>query len=336
MNLIIQTMIIAYLFLLVPFHFGILWTSVFTKRHRTVSEVWTDGYLSMMAVFFIIAVLSIRKGNLLSELAMLWVYICAIVSVAASVFGWKRIREFVTEIIAFWKERGNRSLVFLAVLIVISILFTRPSVLDSTLEIVQTAVETNTMYVYDAYTGMETRDALTGHAYAPIEMLYAVGGSLTKIEIPLFLYYFVPISFISFFYMGIWRVGNQLVKNKKGCISFIWIVTVIYWMTTYLQDQSVVTGIFLNSWNGMTLLSCVIMPIAFGEFFKWIEETAVGKIVYKTEKIVVAILLLLAGQLTDEKGGFYIGLMLIISIAVVIVRKGYDYGITSGRFKKRV
>ena len=336
MNLIIQTMIIAYLFLLVPFHFGILWTSVFVKRKRTVSEIMTDGYLSMMAVFCILAVLSIQKGSLLSELAVIWLSVCAAVSVLVNVFCWKRIREFVTAVITFWKKREHRNLVFLAVLMTAAILFTRPSALDSTLEIVQTAVETNTMYVYDAYTGVETGNAMTGHAYAPIEMLYAAAGNLTKIEIPLFLYYFVPISFIGFFYLGIWRMGNQLIEDKKYCVPFIWIVTVIYWMTTYLEGQSVVTGIFLNCWNGLTLLSCVIMPIAFGELLNWIEEAAAGRIENKIEKIAAAVLLLLAGQLTDEKGGFYIGLMFVVSITVVIVRKGYDYGITSGRFKKRV
>ena len=336
MNLIMQTIIITYLFLLVPFHFGILWTGIFSKRQKKISEVFTNGYLLMMAVFWCIAVVSIQKGSALSELARVWLIVSMLVSVAANIFFYKKIQLFVKDMITFWKNGQSRMVGLLVVFLVCSVFFTRPSILDETLEIVQTAVATDTMYQYDVYTGSVSEEAAAGHMFAPIEMLYAAADKLTGMEPYVMLYYMVPVGLLCFFYCAIWRIGNQLIKKKENLVFFVGIVTAIYWMTTYLTGQSVLTGIFLNSWNGLTLLSCCIMPIAFGELAEWMAESEKGKIGYKIEKICTAAVLLLAGQLTDEKGGFYIGLMLLISTAVMIVRKGDDYGITSGRFKKRV
>ena len=77
------------------------------------------------------------------------------------------------------------------------------------------------------------------------------------------------------------------------------------------------------------------MPVVFGSCVEWMKSTEICKwgwieIAYKAAVFV------LAGQLMNAKGGFYIGLMLVTTLTVMIVRKGYDYVVTSGRFKKRV
>ena len=78
------------------------------------------------------------------------------------------------------------------------------------------------------------------------------------------------------------------------------------------------------------------MPMVLSQCLSLMKGAAAGKVTHKVRRIVEAAVLLLAGQFLNEKGGFYIALMWFLTMAVILVRKGYDYVITSGSFKKRV
>ena len=330
MNLIFQTIIIAYLFLVVPFLFGVLETICFRKRQSTLSELLVNGYLLMMAVFCIISVVAVKIQCTLTQLAWIWLVLTAVVSVVTCIFGFRQIKKCAADWQEFWgigtkekhaaTKKRYQMLGILVSMLVVSVLFTRPSYEDATLEIVTTSVTTNAMYLHNPYDGLLSGTAMEGHAYSPIEMLYATGAALTGIEISYMLYYLLPICILAYFYMGIWSLGKRLFNDEEKVMQFIFIVTGIYWMTTYLEGQSLVTGIFLNSWNGLTLLSCFVMPVVFGSCVEWMKSTEICKwgwieIAYKAAVFV------LAGQLMNAKGGFYIGLMLICTtVSGVVVR----------------
>ncbi|MBQ8279998.1 MAG: hypothetical protein IJZ23_09185 [Roseburia sp.] len=280
---------------------------------KSVAETLTNGYLSMMALFFAAAFLAMKLGWSLSMLSWIWIPLIAIfVSMLAIV--WRKAHGAA-------KPAVNRVLVIGMVLtVVVSIGFTRPYAEDATLEIVNSAVAANHLV----------------QSFAPIEMLYASFAKFTGLESATVLYYVFPIFLLGFFFAGIWRLGSALFDEEEKVAEFELFVIGIYWMTAFLEGQSVVTGIFLNSWNGLTWLSCFVMPVVLANCLEWMKQAEAGKMQGMIKKIGMAVIMLLAGQLTNEKGGFYVALMLFLAIAVIIVRKGYDYGITSGRFKKRV
>lgn len=347
MNLIFQIIVVAYLFFLFPFHMGILEAVFFSRDHRKMSEIFTNGYLLMMACFALLSITAVGQEWSLCRLTLVWTGFAVTVSIIANVFGQKQIKEFIWDIMEFWEIRGAKSdrvkgryrlFLILALFIVVSIVFVTPNTQDRTWEIVHMAVSTDTMYAYDEYSGYLSVNALEGHAYAPIEMLYAASVCLTGISETILLYYILPICLIFFFYMVLWRLGTQFFKDAEHIGNFVWIAAVLYWMTVYLEGQSVVTGIFRNSWNGLTLLSCCVMPAALSVCLGLIRSEVEGRKrgSKKLEKICRMVMLVFAGQLTNEKGGFYILLMLGITLAVIAVGKGYRYGITTGRFKKCV
>lgn len=347
MNLIFQIIIIAYLFLVVPFLFGILETVIFRNSQKMLSEILINGYLFMLAVFCVISVIAVRLQWTLQDLTKIWMIFAGIVSVTVFSLGFKQMKSFVTEVQMYWYKEAKtenvivksryRILVILVVMLGVSVLLPGQSSEDCTLEIVDITVATNEMYQHDPYSGEVSNTAMGEHAYSAIEMLYAVGASLTGIEIPLMLYYLIPACILIYFYMGIWNLGNQLMDKEEKVIWFALFVAVIYWMTGYSERQSLLTGIYLNSWNGLTILSCMVMPVTFGYCMKWMKEAKEGCILINLMEIVFRIVIfVLAGQLTNAKGGFYIGLMLFVAFSVIGVRKGYDYVITSGCFKKRI
>lgn len=141
---------------------------------------------------------------------------------------------------------------------------------------------------------------------------------------------------ILFILLASWRLSISLYKEKKKRIVFILFIAAIYLMNVFLGGQSEVNQIFAEQPHGLTWLSCVVMPMVLAYCLEWMRIVRIGKVPQKLRRICEVLILLVAGQCLDEKGGFYIALMLFLTVAVIVVRKGYDYVITSGCFKKRV
>ena len=336
MNPFFQTVIIAYLFFVVPVLLGALEAAISRREEKSVAEIITNGYLIMLALFWGIAVLFIQKEQALSALTKVWCSIAVVGSLSGLIVGRRVLKNMLAECKQFWQGR-KYLLVFAAALsIVVSIVLTRPSSEDITVLIVDTAIETDSMYLVNPYSGYETGIVDKNHANAPIEMLYATAVQLTGGEAQMIVYYILPIVLISFFFLVIWRIACTLFEQEEQQIGFEMVVIILYWMTTYMKNRTLVTGIFLNSWNGLTMLSCIILPLAFSVMMKWLQQAEQGikQIPAKVEKCVLIAILFFAAQLTNSKGGFYIVLMLFLSVAVMIVKGGYAYGIKTGRFKK--
>lgn len=136
--------------------------------------------------------------------------------------------------------------------------------------------------------------------------------------------------------LATWRLGMALYEEKKRRVVFVLFVAAIYLMNVFLGGQSEVNQIFAEQPNGLTWLSCVVMPMVLAHCLEWMKAVQAGKVSHKLRRICEAVILLFAGQLLDKKGGFYIALMWLLTVAVILVRKGYDYVITTGSFKKRV
>ncbi|MBR5564875.1 MAG: hypothetical protein IKW08_01790 [Roseburia sp.] len=136
--------------------------------------------------------------------------------------------------------------------------------------------------------------------------------------------------------LATWRLGMALYEEKKKRVVFLLFVVVIYLMNTFLGGQSEVNQIFAKQPYELTWLSCVVMPMVLTHCLEWMKAVQVGKVSHKLRRVCEILILLVAGQCLNEKGGFYIILMLLLTVAVIVVRKGYAYVITSGSFKKRV
>jgi len=136
--------------------------------------------------------------------------------------------------------------------------------------------------------------------------------------------------------LAAWRLGMALYEEKKKRVVFVLFVAVIYLMNAFLGGQSEVNSILVDEPHGLTWLNCVVMPLVLAHCLEWMKAASAGKISHKLRRICEAVILLVAGQMLNEKGGFYIALMWLLTIAVILVRKGYDYVVTSGSFKKRV
>jgi hypothetical protein len=133
------------------------------------------------------------------------------------------------------------------------------------------------------------------------------------------------------FFAGMWRLGKCFFEGEAERIGFFLVVTVLYWMTAWMDGRAEATGIFLNSRNGLTVLSCLVFPITLAAGLEWLK--ADGRHV---RRLIGAVGLVLSGQLCYRNGGLYVLLMLFLFLAVDLVRRGYRHGRASGFFKKHL
>ena len=341
MNPIFQIVIIAYLFLLVPFLTGVLEASIFRKGKKSASEIFANGYVLMLAVFCVLAVIFVQMKQPLSMLAKLWLAVTVVLCVLAVFVGRGVMKTLAVELQLFWRNPSRGKWIMLVVMllsVIVSIGFTRPDARDATVEIVRISTETDSMYLYDAYSGYPTGYLDASRAQSPIEMFYAVGASLTGMEGSRLVYSVLPVSILLLFFSVMWRLARGLFEKDMHRIGFILSVILLYWMATYMEGRSLLLGIFVNGWNGMTFLECILLPLALSICLVWMKqaEDGVRKLPSKIEKLVLAAGLILAGQLLHNKGGFYVLLMLFLCVAVILIKGGYAYGIAYGGSKKRI
>ena len=292
----------------------------------------------MFALFLVIAATFTLQGKELSALTRVWCIVTLVSSVTALVVGRKTIKNMLAECRVFWQKKNYLLVLVTVISVVISIGFTRPATEDITVLIVDAAIETDSMYLVNPYSGYETGMIERSQALSPIEMLYATGVQLTQADTQMVIYYMLPVTLLIFFFLAIWRVSGTFFEQIEQRIWFEVVVIAIYWMTAYMKDRTLLTGIFLNSWNGITILSCIIFPLAFSMMIQWMRQAEHGikKFSTKLEIVLLSMILVLAAQLTNNKGGFYILLMLFLTIAVIVVKGGYPYVIKTGRIKKRI
>ena len=336
MNLFFQILIIAYLFFIVPILMGSVEAVIFAKEKKSVSEIITNGYLIMFAVFFCLAVILVQKEQPLSVLSKSWGMLVVVITLMGIVIGRKVLKQLLSECKEFWQKEKRLLLLVVVASIVGSVAFTKPSIEDITVLIVDVSLETDSMYLVNPYSGYQAGVLDNNGARSPLEMFYATGIQLAGADSQLVIYYFLPVIQLIMFFLTVWRMSGILLEQEKQRIGFEVVITAIYWMTTYMKKQGLVTGIFLNSWNGLTILSSIILPLAFAMVVKWIQEAEknIKKILINGDNCVLAMGLIGASQLTNNKGAFYVILMLFLGIAVTIVKGGYAYGIKTGRFKK--
>lgn len=325
-------LLIVYLFLIVPFLTGAIIDAVTGTSEKRILRAYVNGYIVMFAAFWCVAVSFLYRGCTLKKLSIVWITATIIMSVLSIFIN----RTTILQYIGNKKERKNiKDKKFFSTVIVVSILaimfsilFVRPQ-MEQTVEIVATSVETNTAYIYQPYTGEQYLETQTEHIFSPYEMLYAIPAYVGKLHPAFMIKIIIPIFFLIFFMGCYWELGGYFFHDEKKQAIFLIFVEAIYYSPVYTDVETPVTGIFRSCWNGSVLLSCCILPFTLLQLLRFmdlVEKSRMNEQIQHSALQITGLLFsaLLAAQLLNHKGWFYIILMIGIAIVRLIIRKGYE------------
>ena len=325
MKFLIGLFIIIYEFLLLPVWLGTLWHR---KREKAgFCRLYTEGMVTLLSIFFVMAAFAGIRGMKLSVLTMWW-QITLVLSVAAMLFGGilqrKKMKNQGFELkkrFLYMTEKMRGFVTFLIVILLFSVTFTMPSEKDDTPEIVNIAVSTDTIYQYQPYTQIAYGGVNMDKAASPVEMLYAVNANITGIEPVVLIHTVLPAFLLLYFFSVCWQVGSYFFPGSLEKREMFVIFVTIFYTAAWSTDTALVLGILQNPWNGVSLAIGCGLPMVLIQGFSIMDYFLEKKKVPWLE-VGKTVFMMTAVQLMISKGYFVCVLVLSGCLVTGICRKG--------------
>lgn len=315
--------IILYFFLIFPLLLGSIWIK--KGQEMGFADLYLYGYMTMFAVFEIPGFFMVHRGSRLSSLGLLWG--AAVVAISIGMLGFILLRRKALfpkyKSAAYSARTAQRRLRWmlgvLAFLAVFSITMVQSSPEDAAAEIVGISLNTNTMYLFAPYTQLAYPNKLLIEI-SPLEMLYAVGAYLSKMDGRVLVHLLLPCFLIPLYYTVGWRLSGYFFRENlwnRGMFTTFWGVFATIGMAS-VRDLSV--GVFQNSWNGSTLFFSCAIPLLFAEAMDlWNHIFIEKKIsIYLLARLVT---ILLASQLFYSRALIYDAIVLILCLLASLLQK---------------
>ena len=306
-QMILDVLKIAYVMALLPLLLGAAYTCVFRGR-REVSAWYLTGYRLMWAVFAAESILLIRKGKHLPMISRIWGISAAVLGLAAVVVLagmriWLVRRQRITNAEtrnlsneSNWQEKQGATggwmkqacrkqwdrytviagLVALGVML-FAMFLVKP-LPDATVEYASSAYESDEIYYYDPYTVEDaTPQKQVGMRYAPVEIWYAILADWTHIPVVIIVKWMTPVFLIMLFYAAIRQWSFMLFATRREQLLFGLAMVILATGPVYASLPHLGFAMLSNSWNGSTILNCILLPEAVLLMKSILDETCARK-----------------------------------------------------------
>lgn len=322
-------LIMLYEYGIFPALLGFLWIRRGEKASFT--KIYLRGYITMLTLFWIVAVPMIRMGKSLTELTLVWntVSVIAIpVVILWAVIKKRRVRRIMKDLLANVKTSKACLGILMATGVVatlFSMVLVLPSKEDDTTEIVAIAVDTDEMYRYAAYTKVPYEVLPDEKAMSPIDMLYAVGVVNTGMKAVSMIHVFLPLFLLPLFYSVSWQLGRYLFGSALQKCSMFVVMVIIFSSATVYTNGFLAVGAFQNIWNATTLLATCGLPAVWIQSFEILDAVEKQKIIPKKD-VILLLMLIVTSELILAKGALLAVLVIASCIGIYVIRKGMGYG----------
>ena len=327
--MIMSFFILLYEYGIFPALLGVLWIGIGEKASFT--KIYLRGYVTMLTLFWLVAVPMVRMGRSLTELTKLWnlisVAVIPIVIVVA-VIKKRKIARIVKDLWAnakFSKEKLGILMAVCVVATLFSMVIVLPSKEDDTAEHVAIAVDTDEMYRYAVYTKTPYTVIPEDKAASPIDMLYAVSVVNTGMSTASVLHVFLPLFLLPFFYAVSWQMGRYLFGSELQKCSMFVVMIIIFSSAACYTKGFLAVGALQNIWNATTLLASCGIPAVIIQSFELLDAAESHRKMRKKE-IVFLLMLIVTAELMLAKGALLAVLIIASGAGIYIIRKGVRYG----------
>lgn len=300
-----------------PLAFGSVILKFGKEKEQTFFWRYTIGYLMQFSVFYVISRMAIKKEMTLTYTTKLWMVLGGISILLAILYTGREIWYSLFKI--FRKStyvNMNIGMIVLGV-IILTRLFTSASFQDNTIEMTLTSWATDTLFVYEPYTGAQYVE-LPIEAESPVCVFYAVLAKILKIHPTVLIKWILPFLLIGSCMESYKKIGEFLFHgDSKKCCCWMVIVMGIY--ASFVFSESLIGfQLFTTPWNGIVLFVNFVIPVSFYVVLKWLDDMKWKKSVFY---IINLIGLGMVGQLFYVRGAVFTITIILVAIVVNIVRR---------------
>ena len=258
-------LITTYLFIILPLIIGAD-TTLMTKHRTSFSFLYVSGYAICLSFFETFMIFQGSKDNSYLQLVeswKLWIIVFSVVAIcimiSSIIISVKKRTSIITTCPI---SRTNLiTVVFTIALIILSIVFFVPHSQDQTPELARLTIKSSRLFSIDPYTGAEYTNASSYPGY--LFLIYALGSTLTGIDVTIFIHLFMPVIFIPFFVCCYSLIASILfpeMKQKNTRTYFVWLILLFYLLMIPFETH-ISFAPYRNIWNGITLASSCLLPL---------------------------------------------------------------------------
>lgn len=249
----------------IPFLVGIFVTGFSRKKSESVISICVYGNITIFAIFQILAIpLIFLKAEF-----MLLVYVWAIINICLAIVSLISNRERIRRIIL--KTFTNiPKMPWWSVLIILMILFqtfmlsyNHHGDLDDSFYVATsvTTWKTNSMYVFNAYTGDLYNNYPARYILAPFPVFEAMISQLVFTHPTIVAHTILPVWLVPLAYGVYWLLGQRLFKkDSKKTWMFLFFLAVLH-VFGNASVFTVSTFLLVRIWQGKAVLASILLPL---------------------------------------------------------------------------
>lgn len=154
-----------------------------------------------------------------------------------------------------------------------------------------TAVETNTLFRYDAYTGQVWENIAAKRLVAPFSLLIAAYSKLLATHPAIMSHTVLPVFLIVFAYLVYGMLARYLFpKSQKQQSMFLLFVQLLLMFGAY-STRAIGSMLLLRIWQGKAVFASVMLPLIFYQMLNILDaELHIGKWLFVSATVIAATL----------------------------------------------
>lgn len=270
--MIFKIFIILFLCVLIPFTMGLFFINKNMKIREKVLVSFFSGLMLQLSITQFIAFPLIILKCSFTTVEIIWVILIVILCIYSIYYNFGKIIILKNEIKIKIKMDLKRILnvpLLIAIILICFQMFYPTNYMhvdddDSTYVVnVTTTIQTNTMFVYDPYTGEKYSEFPERYGYYSHPIYYAIVSNLSSIHPAILMHTVLPSIYILMVYFLYYLMGIYLFKNNN--IKIGWFI-LFFSILNIFGNYSVYTSssfLLFRIWQGKALVANLIIPLIF-------------------------------------------------------------------------
>ncbi|MGN1174329.1 MAG: DUF6077 domain-containing protein [Roseburia sp.] len=231
------------------------------KTHNPVLE-WVVGFFAVLAFFEVISLPCIFLRRSLKELSLvMFAVIGGLCLISFGLHG----RELIEAVKEFrWKKPEMLVVVVLLLVLLQTFVLGFGNHIDDDdafyVATAVTAVDTNTLYAFDPYTGSSYYEFPARYVLSPFPLLGAVIGKWIGIRPTVFFHTVLPFVLIPLAYGVYFLIGNRVFGENREKIAWFLIFLSLVNLFSGFSPWSVGEFLLVRIWQGKAVLAAILLP----------------------------------------------------------------------------
>lgn len=277
------------------------------KKEQKVLIEWIVGFFSLLAFFEIISLPCIFKKASLKTLALIMLCVIGGLCVLSLLLNRKKIIQRIKSI--SWKKPDVLWVIVLALIVFQTAMLGFGMHIDEDdafyVATATTALDTDTLYEIDPYTGQQYYALPSRYVLSPLPMLGAVVGKIIKLRPTIFSHTVLPFYLIPMAYGVYALIGEKIFAGRKDrnalFLFFVSMVNLFSATSVWTQGHFLLVRI----WQGKAILANIILPFLLYFALQYFEKS------YLTMREWISLIcIMLAGCFVSSMGIFLCAVMI--------------------------